>query len=446
MDMRPTGVDNHRRPYTSTTSGELQSFRAHTASGIQAEDPHYSRCYCSDSRQAAGSPTVRAFTQTYAAGKYDNHVGPYTSRLTALASSHLSGVTTRWEDYEYSYPLSSKSSTPMRMATAAATNTASRTTGFCEVDYTSVINVASDHLPPKFPPIVAEHLSNWGMHFRKLNQLLGHVPNARHFEKGVWFLAQSNNEYRTVLQYLVAATQQVPAEIWFCFATTSKEQANVSVRGLPAGTHTKDIKQELCNLGFPVECVRFVSSRRERSGCLFHVRLDHLNQDELQRLYSVKTLLSTPNVAIEKWRERPGPPQCHKCDTFGHTSANCYLPRQCIRCCGPHYAVNCPRLRDDFPTCITCARMHATDDPRCPVYRKKVFRRKHQLAPLLAPMKHDNPPERLAQQQNSPSKKMISPRSPTPPTFCPDRPSNVSSMRSLLVAHLLSSQVPAAEH
>lgn len=237
-----------------------------------------------------------------------------------------------------------------------------------------------------YPPIVVECLPNWTVHFAAIRGQLGHAPNARPLGKGVRFIPRSPEEYRVVQRYLVGAMAEDPAISWFCYSVQADLPTKVAIRGLPADTDPEVIKAALLELDFPARFVRHISTKQGRAGCLFHAQLDHMTQDGLTKLYRVNELLSMPGVTIEHWRGAANRvPQCHRCQAFGHASANCHRPQRCVRCGGQHFAADCPRELTAKPTCANCARDHTANDRRCPVFRREARKRGIRVPPPLPP-------------------------------------------------------------
>ncbi|GBP72653.1 Nucleic-acid-binding protein from transposon X-element [Eumeta japonica] len=234
-----------------------------------------------------------------------------------------------------------------------------------------------------YPPLVVESLPNWVSHFEELRRLLGRTPKAPPFGKGVRFLPKSDTELRTVQRYLQAAARKDSHITWFCYAPVIERPTKIGIRGLPVDTAPDAIIKALQELGFPAEYAQPIPLRKRRPECLFYARLGHTDQDGLQRLYGMNTLLNMPGVTIEGWRGRAGPPQCHRCQAFGHSSANCHRPQRCVRCGERHLAADCPRPRDQKPTCANCQGPHPASDKRCPAFRREARQRGITIPPPI---------------------------------------------------------------
>ncbi|CAH2085255.1 unnamed protein product [Euphydryas editha] len=92
-----------------------------------------------------------------------------------------------------------------------------------------------------------------------------------------------------------------------------------------------------------------------------------------------------PGLVIEAWRGNKSPAQCHRCQAFGHASANCHRKIKCVRCAGEHLARDCPRAREELPTCANCGKAHTAKDRRCAVFKREARKRGISLAPPRPP-------------------------------------------------------------
>ncbi|CAK1593815.1 unnamed protein product [Parnassius mnemosyne] len=137
----------------------------------------------------------------------------------------------------------------------------------------------------KYPPIIVECFPDWTKHFKILQQILGHAPNTRPFGKGVSFRPQTEQEYRRIQKYLVDISKEDSTFVWLCYASREEQPTKMGLRGLPADTGFTEIQEALIQLDFPVTYVRAIPSKRERPGCLFYIKMDHLSTEELNQLY-----------------------------------------------------------------------------------------------------------------------------------------------------------------
>ncbi|CAH2094955.1 unnamed protein product, partial [Euphydryas editha] len=269
---------------------------------------------------------------------------------------------------------------------------------------------ATTHRSP-YPPLVVECLPNWTKHFKALKEKLGHIPNARPFGKGVRFLSKTEEEFRKVQSYLVSAAAKDPAISWYCYSPTNELPTKAALRGLPADTPPEEIVKALQEHGFPAQRARPIPPKKGRPGCLFYIQLAHLPQEELAKLYAIEELLNMPGLILEAWRGRTGPSQCHRCQAFGHSSANCHRPQKCVRCAGEHNAGDCTRRRDEPPTCANCAQSHTANDRRCVVFKREARKRGQTVAPPLPaakPALHQSSKQRKPQKE-TPTEKSLAP-------------------------------------
>ncbi|XP_049886611.1 uncharacterized protein LOC126381122 [Pectinophora gossypiella] len=203
----------------------------------------------------------------------------------------------------------------------------------------------------KIPPIVVDRLPDWPHHFRKLRELLGHIPNAR------------------------------PATglSWFAYAPPAERSLKLAIRGLPLDTDVAVLEEELRNRGFEPTFIRPIQAREGRPGCIFFTEIRRTLG--FQRVYEISELLCMPGIKVEAWRGRRGAAQCHRCQQFRHSSHNCHRPAACVRCGECHTASECPRPRDDPATCCNCGGPHPANSPSCPVKMRELRNTRAGTAP-----------------------------------------------------------------
>ncbi|KAG8237705.1 hypothetical protein J437_LFUL017659 [Ladona fulva] len=75
-------------------------------------------------------------------------------------------------------------------------------------------------------------------------------------------------------------------------------------------------------------------------------------------------------IRIEKHRPPKGPPQCHRCQLFGHTDKACHMPPRCVKCGGNHLTADCKKEAVEAAVCAYCKGGHPASYRGCPVYAK----------------------------------------------------------------------------
>ncbi|XP_050549758.1 uncharacterized protein LOC126910697 [Spodoptera frugiperda] len=226
--------------------------------------------------------------------------------------------------------------------------------------------------PPKktrYPPLIVEKLPNWVEHFTALKRRLGHAPNARPFGKGVRFTPRSDEEYRAIQAYL-AELEKHQGIAWFSYSLPAERSVKVAIRGLPVDTPPEAIMEALQDAGYGAEYVRPIRARQGRPGCLYYAQVARA-ENTIPGIYGVTELLCMPGIKIEAWRGKKGPAQCHRCQQFRHSSHNCHRPMACVRCGEDHPASECPRPKEEPPTCANCGGAHTANNTSCPVFRRE---------------------------------------------------------------------------
>lgn len=62
--------------------------------------------------------------------------------------------------------------------------------------------------------------------------------------------------------------------------------------------------------------------------------------------------------------------QCHRCQRWGHATANCGAETRCLKCAENHWTRECSKPLDEAATCVNCKGPHPANNVECPVYIK----------------------------------------------------------------------------
>jgi hypothetical protein len=64
--------------------------------------------------------------------------------------------------------------------------------------------------------------------------------------------------------------------------------------------------------------------------------------------------------------------QCHRCQRWGHATANCHAQAKCVKCAGDHLTRDCQLGNKITPKCVNCDGDHTANNIKCPEYQKKL--------------------------------------------------------------------------
>ena len=98
-----------------------------------------------------------------------------------------------------------------------------------------------------------------------------------------------------------------------------------------------------------------------------------LTFDKSVNLKDVRALRYVYNVKVtwEKYKNRKGTTQCHRCQQFGHGSSKCFFSPRCLHCGENHLTGDCSK-KDDQPFCANCQKEHRANSKECETYTKRV--------------------------------------------------------------------------
>ncbi|KAG8226565.1 hypothetical protein J437_LFUL004737 [Ladona fulva] len=117
------------------------------------------------------------------------------------------------------------------------------------------------------------------------------------------------------------------------------------IRDLPINLGVEEIKDSLEEQGVQSKCTPSIDFLAIRYVCGLKIR-------------------------IEKHRPPKGPPQCHRCQLFGHTDKACHMPPRCVKCGGNHLTADCKKEAGGAAVCANCKGDHPASYRGCTVYSK----------------------------------------------------------------------------
>jgi hypothetical protein len=91
----------------------------------------------------------------------------------------------------------------------------------------------------------------------------------------------------------------------------------------------------------------------------------------LDKLERIKYILNT-KVSWQRHINNKIFVQCHRCQRWGHATANCHTRAKCVKCAGDHLTRDCQLGNKITPKCVNCDGDHTANNIKCPEYQKKL--------------------------------------------------------------------------
>lgn len=64
--------------------------------------------------------------------------------------------------------------------------------------------------------------------------------------------------------------------------------------------------------------------------------------------------------------------QCHRCQTWGHATSNCYAKPACLKCAGEHLTKDCVKPKTTPAKCVNCGEDHPANATCCAAYKARL--------------------------------------------------------------------------
>ncbi|XP_061725406.1 uncharacterized protein LOC133531290 [Cydia pomonella] len=225
--------------------------------------------------------------------------------------------------------------------------------------------------PAKYKPpqILVEDFPDWRRHVQAINKRLGFSATTETAgPKGLRFYPRSGVEYIGVKKYLVEQRDLHHKLEFVEHAERSAMPMKAAIRGLPPTTTVQDVKDACAEKGYNVSRSKLISPGRGRGSSVFFVELVGTERENPGFLDLTDLAGITTKVRVEPWRGKPGPPQCHRCQGFRHSSHGCHRAVRCVKCSLDHHSNECTRPKEEPATCCNCFGDHPANHRQCPAY------------------------------------------------------------------------------
>lgn len=177
---------------------------------------------------------------------------------------------------------------------------------------------------------------------------------------------------------------------YFTFGLDKARDLRRVIRGLPVDASVGEIEADLRLQGIHPRVVKQLTKPSTNGNVpipLFLIVVERAKdpEEKVDRLTSICHL----RVQIEPSKSSGGPPQCHRCLGFNHSSQHCRRNLRCLRCGEAHIKEDCPRSREEAPRCANCKGEHIACYGGCPVRKQVIASRRPQATTQDQPPRRD---------------------------------------------------------
>lgn len=182
----------------------------------------------------------------------------------------------------------------------------------------------------------------------------------------------------------------------YTYQLKSERAYRVVLRGLHASENTKEISNELHEIGHEVRQIVNIRHRATKEPLpVFYVDLEPKPNNKA--IFDVK-YLNNMKITFEAPYKKKEIIQCKRCQRFGHSKNQCFRPYRCVKCGSAHPTTTCTKKPDTDATCANCDEKHPASYKGCKIYkqyREKILKldskSKEKPMPINIEIKNSNP-------------------------------------------------------
>lgn len=230
----------------------------------------------------------------------------------------------------------------------------------------------------KTVPLIITESQKWGR-ISKIIKSKNLVYNkAKMVKQGVHLEPATEEDYRGIFHLL--KNEKVE---FYTYQLKSEKRLKVVIRGVLTDIPETEISNDLHEQGYPVTKVKRMKGRNKQDIPLVLVELDK----QFKSIYNNLRFCCGLSVTTESLKIREGIVQCHKCQKFGHTQANCHTSYRCMKCGAAHSTHECTKSPTSDAHCANCGGAHlstfirCTENPNNPANRPPTLAEKSTPAP-----------------------------------------------------------------
>ncbi|KAG8228357.1 hypothetical protein J437_LFUL006808 [Ladona fulva] len=228
----------------------------------------------------------------------------------------------------------------------------------------------------RIPPLLIANSKDWSKKFRIIRKACEFQTLVQLSVQKVIVKCQTTNDFFSAKNAL--SNNKIE---FFTYRLPTEKETYYVIRNLPADITTDKIAESLVEFGVPAaKIVQLRTSRptptQMKQGItslspprplpLFQILPQTTSPEEI---FDSLQYICNMKVKIEKFRPPSGPPQCHRCQLFGHTMKACQMNFRCVKCGPSHPSSECQRSITAAPTCVNCKGNHPANHRGCPAYK-----------------------------------------------------------------------------
>lgn len=323
---------------TSESSSSNDIYKKMAQRSFQFSSPKKRTQPSSDSeaakaKRAARSPAI-GLSQGHSTSAHVRQGTPYSSALSSPVHS---------PDRDRTTPSSSRDSTP-----------------------TPEVQPPPDK-PVRIPAffIDAASTKNWRDLARELKRL---DPGQTSLARGENYRVQASSVpgFRAIQRHLFNTGAK-----FHTFTFRGGRPLKVVIDGLPEEVDSEELVRLLQTENFEVDYAARLRTRRPGSRKWLVVFTADSAREEDGRpaaeIYRQRSLYDV-EIKVAPYRRPAGPPQCHRCQGFGHGSSTCNRPTRCVRCGGNHRRQDCTGSEEE-KKCCNCGGDHKASYRGCAAFQ-----------------------------------------------------------------------------
>jgi len=226
----------------------------------------------------------------------------------------------------------------------------------------------------KPPPIFIQAQLNFNNFCIKIKELTDSSGfDCKSSTKDLKLQTYSSDSYRSVVKYLKENNVS-----FHSFQPKELKPYRAVIRNLHPTTDISAIKDELLFNGFYTRNIMPVTHKLTKTPLpIFFVDLEPgpSNSD----IFKITSLCYT-KVKIEPAHPKKDIPQCHRCQTYGHTRKYCNHAPRCVKCGLEHESIDCTKDRSTPANCALCNGSHPANYKGCKTHidlKKKLAQSKN---------------------------------------------------------------------